>query len=222
MPDIVIRNYQNEDRQAIRDIAFNTALVGEPATEFLEDKEMVADILTAYFTDREPESCFVAETGEKVAGYITGAKNAQAMHTAFSLSILPRILARAFTSPVLLKKGNRVSVYNFIRSVFKGEFHIPDIYKEYPAMLHINIAGEYRGRGIGAKLMSVYLEYLKSNNIPGVHLVAMSEEGAAFFRKEGFELLSEHKRSCFRHVLHRDVPVFIYGKRITSTALGQG
>jgi GNAT superfamily N-acetyltransferase len=221
MPDMIIRCYKKDDRQAIRDIAYNTALLGEPATPLLDDKELIADILTAYFTDHEPESCFLAEAEGKVAGYITGARNAQAMHAAFSAVVLPRILFRVLTSPLLLKKSNRVSAYNFIRSVFMGEFHLPDIYEEYPAMLHINIAGEFRGKGVGAKLMSAYLEYLKSNNIPGVHLAAMSEEGGAFFRKQGFKLLSEHKRSCFRHILHKDVPVLIYGKRIASIAQGQ-
>jgi hypothetical protein len=221
MADIIVRPYRKEDRPAVREIAFDTALIGEPATPFIDDKELMADILTAYFTDHEPASCFVAESAGKVAGYIIGAKDAKAMHAAFAIHVLPRILLKIFTSPLLLKNPARTSIYNFVKSIFKGEFNAPPVYKDYPAMLHINVAKEFRHLGAGARLMVSYLEYLKLAGVRGVHLVTMSEAGASFFVKEGFSLLYQAKRSCFNHILHKDTPVLIYGKKITLTAQDQ-
>lgn len=214
MPDIVIRSYKKEDRPAVRDIAFDTALAGKPAGPFLDDRELVADILTAYFTDIEPQSSFVVESSGRASGYITGALDAKRMHILFAAFIVPRLILRLITSPVIFKESNRISLAAYVRSIFKGEFNMPDIYRGYPAVLHINMAEDMRGQGIGAKLMGAFLEYLKRSNVHGVHLVTVSEEAGAFFKKQGFELLYQAKRSCFRHILGKDVPLFVYGRRV--------
>ena len=46
MEDIVIRKYKREDRQAVRDIAWETAFMGKPADVFFSDREIFADFLT--------------------------------------------------------------------------------------------------------------------------------------------------------------------------------
>jgi hypothetical protein len=42
----------------------------------------------------------------------------------------------------------------------------------------------------------------------------MSDRAAGFFLAAGFRQLYKGKRSYFRHVLHRDVPLYIFGKRL--------
>ena len=96
----------------------------------------------------------------------------------------------------------------------KGGFRDPDFSQEYPATLHINIKEGFRGLDLGAKLMDAYLDYLKAERIPGVHLATMSDRGANFFWRQGFALLYTGKRSYFRHILHKDVPLYIYGKKL--------
>ncbi|MDD5725445.1 MAG: hypothetical protein PHX28_04815, partial [Candidatus Omnitrophica bacterium] len=63
-------------------------------------------------------------------------------------------------------------------------------------------------------LVSAYLDYLRSHHVSGVHLATMSDQAAGFFSAQGFRLLYKGKRSYFKHILHRDVPLYIFGKSL--------
>lgn len=208
-----IRKFESKDRKEVRQITYETAFMGEAASVFFDGQEIISDSLSLYFTDYEPESCFVAQVDQEVAGYLFGAKNMAASEKLIGKKIIPRLFWSALTSNILLKKKNIVFIFKVLISLIKGEFITPDFKKMYPAILHLNIKDGYRNLGIGSKLISAYLEYLRKEKITGVHLATMSKEAGNFFTKQGFQLLYEAKRSYFSHILHKDVPLLIYGRR---------
>jgi len=214
MAEVIIRHFQQTDRLYVRELAWNTAFLGEPASAFFGDKEILADILTSYFTDYEPGSCFIAESDNKVVGYLLGAKNTAAMDKVAELKIAPRLLAKSLVNGVFFKKKNIILAFRLLVSFLKGEFRMPDFSREYPATLHINLDRNSRNLRIGSKLMDYYLEYLAGESIPGVYLATMSDKASGFFKKQGFNLLHKGRRSYFRHILHKDVPLYVYGKRL--------
>ena len=65
----LIRKYKKEDKKSVRRIACDTAFMGEPCEKFFNGRDFLADILILYFTDYEPESCFVAELNDKVNSF---------------------------------------------------------------------------------------------------------------------------------------------------------
>ncbi|MEL7542869.1 MAG: GNAT family N-acetyltransferase [Pseudomonadota bacterium] len=73
---------------------------------------------------------------------------------------------------------------------FTGQFHVSvfrDLWRDFPAHLHINVDATLRGMGIGARLVRAFLEALRSRQIEGVHIVTV--EGArnvTFYRRLGF------------------------------------
>ena len=211
---IKVRKYEEKDRPFVREIACATAFIGKDAGAFFEDREILADTLTTYFTDYEPESCFVAESQGDIIGYIIGAKDEATLNKTQGTKIAKQLFIKALTSRVLLRNKNTFFLFRCLLSLLKGEFRQPDFYKDYPAILHINLKEGFRGLGIGAQLMHAYLGYLKENEIKGVHLATMSDETGAFFSKQGFGLLFSAKRSYFRHILHQDIAVYIYGRRL--------
>ena len=99
-------------------------------------------------------------------------------------------------------------------SFLKGEFSEPDFSKDYPATLHINIQEGLRGSDIGSGLITAYLGYLKKEGVRGLHFATLSERASNFFSKQHFDLLYKGRRSYFRYILHRDLPLYIYGKRL--------
>ncbi len=212
--NVKIRNFEPGDREAVRRITHDTALMGEPASAFLEAEEIISDALTLYHTDYEPQSCFVAEVDGKIAGCLIGAKNKAASEKVIKDEISFRLFWKALKSGVFLKKKNLLFIFQLLASAIKGEFKAPNFNKEYPATLHINISQGFRGLKIGSALIEAYLNYLGENRIVGVHLATMSKEGAEFFFACGFRLLYEGKRSYFSHILHRKVPLYIYGKKL--------
>lgn len=214
MDEIIIRGYRKEDREFVRNIAWNTAFLGEPADIFFTSKEIFTDFLTLYFTDYEPESCFVAECREEVIGYLIGAKSTVVLNKVFQLKILVKLLIRIITRGILFKKKNVIFFFHCLISYLRREFKMPDFAKEYPATLHINLDKDWRSLHAGSRLISTYLDYLAKEKITGVYLATVSDAAPAFFEKQGFILLYKGSRSYFRYLLHRDIPIYIHGKKI--------
>ncbi len=214
MQEIIIRLYQKQDRAFVRAIAYDTALLGDCAHPFFDEKETLADFLTAYFIDYEPCSCFIAQADGKLVGYLLGAKDSAVMNNVCCLKITPKLLIKAITRNVFFSGKNIAFISNYIRSFLMGEFRSPDFSKVYPSVLHINIQKDYRNRGIGTKLITVYLDYLVKEKIKGVHFATLSEKAARFYDKLGFVLLYKRKRSYLRHILRKDIFCYIYGKKL--------
>jgi len=214
MNEIIIRRYEKNDRSFIRDISWDTAFMGEPADIFFSSKKILSDFLTLYFTDYEPKSCFSAEYNGKVIGYLIGAKNTTVLNKVFQLRILSRLLIQIVSSGILLKKKNLILFSNFLISYLRQEFEIPDFSKDYPATLHINLDKNWRSLHAGSRLIAAYLGYLTEEKISGVYLATASDKAAGFFERQGFVLLYKGRRSYFRYLLHRDMPIYIYGKKL--------
>lgn len=217
---VEIRSYQKKDREAIRSIAWETAFMGDPGSIFFGDKEILADFLTIYFTDHEPQSCFVAEdeAGE-VVGYILGATDAGVLNRVLFLKIFPKLLLKVFLRGTFFAGKNLRFLRSLISSFLKGELRVPDFSCKYPAVLHINLKQSARRMGVGARLMQAYLSYLTDKKVAGVHMAAMSEKGVYFFKKEGFCVLHQSRRSYFRHQLKKDLAVFVLGKKVAIASI---
>jgi hypothetical protein len=69
MPDFLVRPFHPRDRPFIRNICANTGFLGQPIDPVFEDRELFANFLTAYYTDAEPESCFLLEVSGEIKGY---------------------------------------------------------------------------------------------------------------------------------------------------------
>jgi len=213
-PEVKIRKFEKGDRDAVRRITHDNAFLGELASVFFEGREILSDALTLYFTDYEPESCFVASVGSEIVGCLIGARSKAVLEKIFSDKISLRLVYGAFKNGVFLKMKNIIFILRCLWDMLRGKLITPDFTKEYPAIFHINVRKDYRGSKIGAGLTSSYLNYLKEEGVPGVHLATMSDRAANFFSSQGFQLLFKGKRSYFRHILHKDVPLYIYGMKL--------
>src|SRR5438093_8258122 len=71
---LLIRNFERRDRDAVRRLCCETGFLGKPIDPVFEDRELFANFLTGYYTDWEPESAFVLETGGEVKGYLLGSR----------------------------------------------------------------------------------------------------------------------------------------------------
>jgi len=212
MKPVVIRKFHPNDRSHVRQIAWDTAFIGKPAFAFFEDEEFLKDLLTGYFTDYEPESCFVAESGNTVVGYLLGCLDSRRLDYVSMVLLSPRLFKKLILGGTLLHAKNiRFGLHMFKSLLFK-ELASPDFGACYPANLHINLLQGYRHQGIGSLLMEAYLAYLKEHNVKGVRLATYSPAAGRFFCKNGFTLLYQKARTYFRYILKKDINVYIYGK----------
>lgn len=211
---VIIRKFAAGDRGRIRSIGCQTAFVGVPHENIFTDSEVLADLLTSPYTDHEPQSCFVAEHSGRVVGYLIGAKNSRLIERVARNSIFPRAVLKAVLRGAFFKGRNLRFLLYLTQALLKGELSTPDFSRDFPATLHINIENGYRKQGIGSRLIRAYLDYLANNEVPGVHFGTFSSEGFNFFKKTGFEILFEGKRSYLKPYIGRDLSFFVFGKKL--------
>jgi GNAT superfamily N-acetyltransferase len=208
----IIRKFETEDRLAVRRISCETSFLEHPRDLIFDDDEVLADALTLYFTDYEPGSCFVAVQDNKVVGYIIGAKNVIEMEKISNSKIIGPLLMKAAKRGVFFRLHNVKFFLNIFKSLLKGEFYMPNFKEEFPAMLHINLAKEFRGKGIGRRLIETYLDFLKKEGIPGVHFGTSSERAKDFFLKTGFTVLFRSKRTYFKPYFGEEINFYVLGR----------
>ena len=211
--EVKIRGYQKEDRNAIREISIESSIFGEYRNAVFDD-EVLADLLTAYFTDYEPVSCFVAEKKEYVMGYILGTKDVRKMRNVLKRKVIPGVVKDLSGKGQLFRKGNLIFIKNIVFSYFKGEFVAPDFSLEYPATLHINIASQSRGQNVGSLLVNHYLDFLKKESISGIHFGVLSERAKMFFLKLDFKVLFTGKYTFLNYLTGETLPHYIIGKKL--------
>jgi hypothetical protein len=210
--EISFRKYVAADRAALRQIVYDTALMGESAGIFFAGQEVITDAFSLYFTDYEPDASFVAEANGQIVAYLIGAKNKIHAERVFNRRIALPLLFKAFKSGIFLKLKNLDFFFRGLKDLLINGIKTPDFNAEYPATFHLNVKAGFRGFKIGPRLINLFLDYLKKEKVGGVHLATMSDQAAGFFLAQGFTQLYKGKRSYFRHILHRDVPLYIFGK----------
>ena len=176
-----IRKYRDRDREEIRKIAAST-VTGYPRS----DLKLVADLLISYYVNCEPEHLLVAEVEDGVVGYLSGCFNSTRCRWIKGIRIIPGAVVRAL---VRGEVGWREVRYlgSFIYVAAHGGLRSSPP-PGYPAHFHINVAKNWRGRGLGTKLVESFFEMLRKNEISGVHVRVRKNDRRAsrFFRSLGF------------------------------------
>ncbi len=188
----IIRKYRPEDREAVREISWNTADKGRTVDLYFHDHEAVADILTRYYTDRSPESLWVAECNGAVVGYLTGCLDTRRCERAMVWKIGPRAAAGAIARGALWRAETWRLLAALTYTALLGGKPKVDLSK-YPAHLHINLRQGFRGRGLGRQLIEHFRRQVLEQSLGGIHLVAWGENeaGRRFFEAMGFRLLGQ-------------------------------
>ncbi len=176
-----IRRFRKKDRTRVREIAISTAS-GYPRC----DLQLVADLITDYYLIYEPEHLLIAEAKGEVAGYLTGCFNTSRCRWIKTTRVVPKALFKAVLRGEIGRKEIKYStslVYVTLNG--EGRSRPPS---GYPAHFHVNLAEDFRGKGIGSKLVEKFFALLEDAGIEGVHVrVRQSEKGASrFFRSFGF------------------------------------
>lgn len=191
--EIEIRAYCPGDRQAVRDLCCNTGYLGKPIDPIFEDRELFADYLTSYYTDVEPESCFVVVLEGEIKGYLIGCRRhfRQKVHDFFLLiSLAVRVVVRY--------RRYRAATREYISWILR------DSWREIPAApprtphFHFNIYPEARGIGTTAALMERFFDHLRQHGeraVFGQIVTFESRRTARALERYGFHLLEKKRLS---------------------------
>jgi ribosomal protein S18 acetylase RimI-like enzyme len=196
-----IRPYQPADRAAVRRIAFDTALFGDPIRALVPDAELFADLWTAAYTDGLPLEALVAADADSVLGYLLGAPDDAATARAYLARVAPLLASRA-------AHGEYRALGPSLRGLARLALDpAPRAPAGYPAHLHLNLVPAARGLGLGRALLGAYLERLAARGTRGVHLSTTDRNGAALrlYERSGFSVAARRETRAYRGVV--DGPV---------------
>ncbi|HUJ11502.1 MAG TPA: GNAT family N-acetyltransferase [Verrucomicrobiae bacterium] len=210
-----IRPYQPQDRSTLRQICCDTADAGQPVERFFPDREVIADLLTNYYTQYEPEFAYVAENNGGVVGYLTGCLDTRRFKRAMAWQIVPAVFGKALFRGVLWHP----QAVRFVRANLgiwlKGEFRNAEILREYPAHLHVNIREGFRDQRLGERLVEAFCNHARRAGAPGIHAGVSAENTRAghFFEELGFAEVHREPRCRSQDGTGRVLYTIIYGKK---------
>jgi hypothetical protein len=183
-----IRSYRASDREAVRDLCCRTGFLGEPIDPVYSDRELFADFLTTYYTDREPESSFVLECDGEIHGYLLGSRKPlrNQLH-AFAQNI--RLFFRVLFRYARYNTRSR----RFIRwMLMNGWREVPAAPRRTPHF-HFNLLPDARKFATARALVSAYLSYLYrcgEKRVYGQIVTFESRRGEKMFERYGFKVMN--------------------------------
>ncbi|WP_461038258.1 GNAT family N-acetyltransferase [Streptomyces mayteni] len=191
---VTIRGYRPADRDALHEICIRTGFQGGDATGRFREPAILPTIFAEPYAELEPELVFVADDGDGVLGYIVGTADSVRYYADFRERWLPT-LADRFPALPASSAGEPADPDEDLRNLLHHVelMLVPEIAAEYPAHLHIDLLPPGQGRGLGRRLMTAFLDTLRSRGVPGVHLgmSPANTRARAFYDRLGFTPLIE-------------------------------
>ena len=178
---IKIRKYEPKDKENLRKICIATSSL---PVETEEQRKFLTLMYNDYYSEAEPDNCFVAVNDEDEAvGYIISSIDYDGYNKIFSKFYLPEIKALGMKYYIMAK--GEMLLHGFFKS-------------KYPAHLHIDILDICQGQGVGTRLMNALCEHLKENGVSGLMLScgATNTKAIKFYKKNSFVLIKNILGSC--------------------------
>jgi len=193
MPDFSIRSYKSADTSAVYEICLKTGNSGQDATHLFSDPLVLGHLYVGPYMEFEPQSVFILEDDQGPCGYIMGVLDSQTYYQWMHSEWLPKIRVD-YKKPT----GNP-DTWDETEKITNLLFHpvsqrlLPD----FPSHLHIDLLSRAQGKGQGKLMMDRFIDYLRYNKIPGVHLELSSKNDRAFnfYRKYGMQELDRDNES---------------------------
>jgi len=217
-----IRPYQTIDRQVLMKIASDTAFFGKPIEIYLDDRTLFQDSFFAYYTDFESQNAWIATADDIVVGFLTGCLNTREQIRITKEVLYPKVILKLLGGKY--KVGKKTWAYYKKLNREKREKRIARVNLNlFPAHLHINVDHQWRGYGIGHRLIQIYLDQLQRAGIPGVHLGTTSENEAAchLYEQNGFKLLESMPTFQWTEFIDHPVESRLYGLILPESAATQ-
>lgn len=181
-----IRPYRADDLDKLYDICLRTGDSGADATALYRDPKLVGHVYAAPYGVLSPETAFVIEDDEGVGGYILGVADTYTFEKRCEAEWWPALRA-LYPDPAGDPK-------NWSRDErMAHHIHHPDrtprrINEIYPAHLHIDLLPRFQGRGLGKRMVDLWLANMRARGVRGVCLGTGDGNPRAvrFYRAYGF------------------------------------
>lgn len=160
---ILIRQFRENDREAVRAICCDTGFLGRPIDAIYRDRPLFADLLTNPYLDYQPDMTLVAEAEGVVVGYLMGS-----IIKHFDLILMRsgfRTAAKMLIRLLAGKYAGHPRSEQFVRWVFTKGLKERPKHPEHAGHLHLNLNPEYRGIRIAKCLWETFEDMLRAKGV---------------------------------------------------------
>ncbi len=203
----------------MRSICYDTGLMGDSIDPYFGCLDLFADYWTLYYTDYEPESTFVADLDGQVVGYLMGCIDTSVQQKIHNDKIMPRIRRKFLSFGYNIDRRFFSFMWRELRTKGRDELSRSEkeYIKDYPAHLHMNLVEGFRSGGIGSRLMSAYLDYLRENGVGGLHLGTTSHNKLAvpFYERRGFRIAARIPFTLYEGIIPGKADLFFFTKELS-------
>lgn len=217
MSDIIIRSFREEDEAQILNVCYKTGYMGEDLTgkDIFNDIKLFGYLFCSYYYMYEKENCFVAidKKENKIIGYIIGTLDSKRQERLFMKTMIPKILIRLFCY-TLWKHIESYKAVKFFMKNLNFYNSNKNIYKQYPAHLHINILNGYQNIGIGGRLIEAFEKHATKNGVKGIHLRTSNKnlKAVPFYLKMEYKIIGENNDKVWKGI--EGYKNLIFGKKL--------
>jgi len=184
---VLVRRAAVHDLEAVYAICLKTGDGGRDATGQYRDPEPIGHVYAGPYLVLDGLISFVAEDENGVLGYAVGAADTRTHELNLELDWWPSLRKR-YPEP----SGERDTWTRdeYWMWTLHHPATVPDaIVRSYPAHIHMNLLQRARGRGIGSRLLDVWLDHARKESVSAVHagVSAANEAGLTFWTARGFQ-----------------------------------
>lgn len=166
---VEIRPYEPSDLEALYWICLATGDSGADASGLYTDPLLIGQLYAAPYARLSPQTCFVAEDAAGVGGYILGALDTPAFEGLLEASWWPALRAR-HADPAG-KPAHEWTADERLAWRIHHPYRTPErITGAFPSHLHIDLLPRLQGRGVGRRMMDVWLAAIRTLGSRGAHL----------------------------------------------------
>lgn len=208
---MLIRKYRNSDRSDVEHIHFETGFLGSSMDKLVTDRKFYSSTIK-YYLEKEPESILVVEDKNKVVGYLFGCLDDK-NHSEIK-EIVPMLFFCVFKLPFmhrLDRKYWRGQINTVLRAMIGRSDELKLKMPKDSGHLHINFLPEYRGKGLGSRLLKKFFAYAKKNGVKTIHADSFQTNlnpNKNFWIKNGFIEYSKVKTKLWK-LYYPDEEIFL-------------
>ncbi|MBB3399090.1 MULTISPECIES: GNAT family N-acetyltransferase [unclassified Rhizobium] len=185
----ILRPVRADDLEQIYRISLVTGDAGRDASELHRDGKLIGHVYSAPYVLLSPETAFVAEDFEGVAGYIVGVFDTISFEERLERDWWPA-LRETYADP----QGDPASWdadQKYIAAIHHPSLVPAAIVETFPAHIHMNLLPRLQGQGMGTGLLDRWLTNARDAGVTAVHLGASADNHGAlrFWGSRGFARL---------------------------------
>lgn len=171
----------------LHDVCLRTGDSGQDATELYTNPHLLGHIYAGPYPAADPGLTFVLADSQGVAGYIVATADTNAFEQWCEENWWPA-LREQYPSSLAIDPCDGSQDWLRILELHAASPTQDDLFKDYPAHLHIDLLPRAQGAGAGRALIQTLVAALRERGVAGLHLgVGSGNPGARkFYLAMGF------------------------------------